>query len=101
MKVNEIVSKLEAMAFYDGYYFTLGFAGGPCRSVFCKDLECQALQPGRACSFPMKARSSMEGVGMDVFGMATNMGLDIYPYGASLSPEGEPFGRRVGIVFIH
>jgi predicted metal-binding protein len=100
-KMHEIVSKLEAMAFYDGYYFALGFAGGPCKSVFCKDLECQALQPGKACRFPLKARSAMEGVGMDVFGMVTRMGWDVYPCGSSLSSKDVPLGRRVGIVFIY
>ncbi len=100
-KRYEVISKLEAMAFYDGYYFALGFTGGSCKSFFCKNQECQALQPGKPCRFPLKARSSMEGVGMDVFGMVVRMGWDIYPCGQSLSPEDVPIGRRVGIVFIY
>jgi predicted metal-binding protein len=99
-KMYEIVSRLEAMAFYEGYYFALGFAAGPCKSAFCGDLDCQALQPGKPCRFPLKARSSMEGVGMDVFGMAARVGWDIYPCGAGLSPRDVPFGRGIGIVLI-
>jgi predicted metal-binding protein len=100
-KIFEIASKLEAMAFYDGYYFALGFASGPCKALFCKDLECAALVRGKACRFPLKARSAMEAVGMDVFGMALRMGWDIYPCGAGLSPADVPFGKRLGIVFIY
>ena len=98
--IFEICSKLEAAAFYDGYYLALGFAGGSCRSVFCKDIECQVLQPGKGCRFPLKARPSMEAVGIDVYKMCVRAGWDIYPCGASLSPEQVPFGRRVGLVII-
>lgn len=100
-KIYEITSKLESLAFYDGYYFAMGFGAGPCKSAFCEKLECQALKPGNSCRFPLKARSSMEGVGMDVFGMAARMGWDIYPCGAGVSPEDVPLGRRIGIVFIY
>jgi predicted metal-binding protein len=100
-KMYEIISKLETTAFYDGYYFALGFAGGPCKHVFCKDVECQALKNGKPCRFPLKARSSMEGVGIDVFGMSVRMGWDIYPCGRTLSPEDVPFVRRLGIIFIY
>jgi predicted metal-binding protein len=100
-KMYEINSKLETMAFYDGYYFALGFAGGPCKSFFCNNLECQALTSGKPCRFPLKSRASMEGVGIDVFGMAARMGWDIYPCGQSLSPEDVPFGRRMGLVLIY
>jgi predicted metal-binding protein len=100
-KMYEIVSKIESMAFYDGYYFALGFGGGACKRVFCENLDCQALKPGKPCRFPMKARASMEGVGMDVFGTAVRVGWDIYPCGAGLSPKDVPFGRRVGLILIY
>ncbi len=100
-KMYEITSKLESMAFYDGYYFALGFGAGSCKTVFCQNVECQVLQPGKGCRFPLKVRSSMEAVGMDVYGMAVRLGWDIYPCGGSLSPEDVPFGRRIGIVFIY
>ena len=100
-KMYEITSKLEATAFYDGYYFALGFAGGPCKYIFCRDIDCQALKPGKPCRFALKARSPMEAVGMDVFGMSVRMGWDIYPCGPALSPKDVPFGRRLAILFVY
>ena len=35
MKNYEICSKIEAAAFYDGYYLAMGFAGGPCGRYMC------------------------------------------------------------------
>ncbi len=99
--VQEIVAKIESAAFYDGYYLALGFACGACKSVFCPDVECSAIAPGQACRFPLKARSPMEGVGMDAYTMATRVGWDIYPIGASLSPAEVPYGTRLGLVLVY
>jgi predicted metal-binding protein len=100
IKMHELVSKIEAAAFYDGYVLALGFSGGSCKNAFCPDLECTALKPGQSCRFPFKARSAMEAVGINVMALATRLGLDIYPLGFSVLPEDIPFGRRCGIVFI-
>ncbi|MFC1964250.1 DUF2284 domain-containing protein [Chloroflexota bacterium] len=99
-KNYEIVSKIEAQAFYDGYYLALGFAGGPCKNVFCPDIECSALLPGKGCRHPLRARGSMEGVGMDAFRMAARAGWDVYPIGGSTSPSEVPYGVRLGLVLI-
>ena len=48
-KLAEIVSKIEAEAFYDGYHLALGFAGGSCKRLFCPDNDCTALMPGKGC----------------------------------------------------
>lgn len=101
LKLAEIVARLEAMAFYDGYYLALGFAGGGCKDIFCPNEECSALKPGQACRAPLRARSSMEAVGMDAYLMATRAGWDIYPCGRALKLEDVPFGRRVGLVLIY
>ena len=100
IKMLELVSKIEAAAFYDGYPLALGYSGGSCKNAFCPDLECSALQTGKPCRFPFKARSSMEAVGINVMALAAKLGLDIYPLGFSVLPEDIPFGRRCGIVFI-
>jgi len=100
-KKHEIVSKVEAEAYYDGYYFALGFAGGSCKSAFCPDVECSALTPGQPCRHPVRGRTSMEGVGMDVFTMAARVGWDLYPIGGALSPSDVPYGARLGLVLIH
>ncbi len=101
IKMHEIVSKIEAEAFYDGYHFALGFGCGPCKALFCNNKECSALRIGQGCRHPLKARGSMEGVGMDVYTMAARAGWDVYPIGASVSPQDVPFGATYGLVLIY
>jgi predicted metal-binding protein len=101
IKRNGIVGKLEAIAFSDAYHFALGFGGGSCKSYFCQDVDCSLLKPGQACRAPLKARPSMEAVGMDVYTMATKAGWDIYPIGENTIPSEVPVARFIGIVFIY
>jgi len=99
-KTHDIVSHLEALAFNDGYYFALAFAAGGCKTALCGGLICQFLDSGR-CRFPLKARPSMEGVGIDVFNLACRVGWDIYPVAhRDVDPESIPCAISVGIVFI-
>ncbi len=99
-KRNEIVAKLEPEAFHDGYHLAMGFGGGSCKRDFCPDKGCNVLESGQACRFPLKARASMEAVGMDVYTMATKVGWNIYPIGERTSPSEVPCGLYVGIVLI-
>jgi len=101
IKNYEIASKIESEAFYDGYHLAMGFAGGPCKNAYCPNIECSALIPGQGCRHPLRARVSMEGVGMDVYLMATRVGWDIYPVGESISPSEVPHGAKLGLVFIY
>ncbi len=98
---HEIVSKIESRAFYDGYYLAMGFANGPCKSPFCPTVECQALQPGKNCRHPLKARPAMEAVGMDAFQMSMKVGWDVYPVGKMSMPCDVPHGNAMGLVLIH
>lgn len=100
-KMQEIVSKIEADAFSDGYYLALGFAAGSCKTVFCPDVECQALKPGQACRNPLRSRPSMESMGMDAFAMATKIGWNVYPIGRRTPPSSVPYGRRLGLVLVY
>lgn len=100
LKLYEIVSKIEAEAFYDGYHLALGFACGSCKGVFCRDIDCTALVPGQRCRLPLRSRSSMEAVGMDTFIMAARVGWDVYPIGASLAASDVPCGMLLGLVLI-
>ncbi len=100
-KTHELISKIEAEAFFDGYYLALAFACGSCKSIFCPDIECSALVPGQPCRHPLRARSAMEGVGMDVFTMATKVGWDIYPIGEATPPSEVPCGAAFGLVLIY
>jgi len=96
-----LVGTIESEAFYDGHHLALGYACGPCKAVFCPAEECSALSPGQACRHPLKARSSMEAVGMDVYTMAARVGWDIYPIGRRTSPDEVPFGAAYALVMIH
>ncbi|MFC2011198.1 DUF2284 domain-containing protein [Chloroflexota bacterium] len=100
IKLAEIIAKIEANAFYDGYYLAVGFGGGSCKPIFCPDEDCQALVLGQSCRHRFRARSSMEAVGMDCFSMATKVGWDIYPIGGGISPEEVPYALRLGLVLI-
>jgi predicted metal-binding protein len=98
-RTHELVTKIESAAFYDGYHLALGFACGPCKSVFCPAEPCSAL--GGACRHPSRARGAMECAGMDVFTMAARAGWDVYPIGGSARPAEVPCAASFGLVLIH
>ncbi len=98
--LNMICSEIESRAFYEGYHLSLAFGQGPCKSFWCPDRPCAALQPGQRCRFPLKSRSSMEAVGMDVFTMVANRGWEIYPCGDRVDANQIPHVLLVGIVLI-
>jgi len=100
LKLNDIVSKIESEAFYDGYHLATGFSTG-CKGILCPDEKCSVLIPGQSCRHPLKARAGMDAVGMDTYTMATNVGWDIYPLGKGAKPEDLPHGTRLGIVLIY
>jgi len=100
MKLDEIVSKIESEAFYDGYHLATGFATG-CKSLWCPEEECSAIKPGQSCRYPLKARAGMDAVGMNAYTMAAKVGWEIYPIGEGAKPEDVPHGTRLGIVLIH
>ena len=100
-KSYEIIAKVEAEANIDGYYLAVAFSAGPCKVVFCPNIECSAMVPGQPCRHPLRARSSMSGAGMDSYAMATKVGWDIYPIGVSTPPLEVPFGLFLGLVLIY
>ena len=96
----EIVSRIETLAFGCGYYLAMGFSQGSCKKALCRQERCLSLD-GSDCPYPLKARPSMEGVGMDVYGLVTKVGWDIYPIYRSVNPREVPRALSVGIVFIY
>ena len=99
-KTHRIVSGVEALAFNDGYYFAAGFAAGGCKTTLCGGRICQFLDSGR-CRFPLKARPSMEAVGIDVYRLASEVGWEIYPVAhRDVDPGSIPCAISVGIVFV-
>ena len=100
ISILDIVSKLESEAFYDGHYLAVGFCAGSCFSSLCdSNLGCQVLK-GEKCRFPLKARPSMEAVGMDVYSLIASCGWEIYPYGSDANPEDIPVANLAGLVMI-
>ena len=98
-QLYEIVSAIESAAFYDGHHLALGFATG-CKSVWCPDDTCSAIQPGGTCRHPLKARAGMDAMGMDVYTMATQVGWTMYPLGKNADPDTVPHGTRLGLILI-
>ncbi|MFC1534571.1 DUF2284 domain-containing protein [Thermodesulfobacteriota bacterium] len=99
--VFDIVNKVESIAFYDGNYTAFGFAAGSCLSTLCsQEKSCRALD-GERCRFSLKARPSMEAVGMDVYKMVASQGWEIYPIGSDAKPEDIPKGTLAGIVIVN
>ena len=99
-KCFEITGKIETMAFGNGYYLASGFSQFSCVKALCGQDRCSILDGG-SCPYPLKARPSMEGVGIDVFGLVTKVGWDIYPIYRSVDPREVPRALSVGIVFIY
>jgi len=100
IQLFKIVSMVESAAFYDGYHLALGFGSGPCIIYFCPNQECAALAPGKGCRHALKARTAMEGVGIDAYTMAAKVGWDIYPIGRISQPSEIPNASRLGLVLI-
>jgi len=96
----KIVTEIESMAFYDGHYLAFGFGAGSCRHTFCGLEEgCVALE-GKKCKFSLRARPSMEAVGIDVYRMVASAGWDIYPIGSDAKPDEVPKGTLAGVVIV-
>lgn len=97
---SKAISAIESAAFYDGYYFAMGFGSGPCKNVWCAEHDtCSAIE-GKGCRYSAFTRASMEAVGMDVYGIVANQGWDIYPIGRSCSSADVPEGTRVALVLV-
>jgi predicted metal-binding protein len=98
-KIFEMVSKIESSAFYDGYYLSVGFAAGSCKSTFCYNVPCSVLQ-NEKCRLSLRARPSMEAVGIDCYKLATSLGWEIYPIGSGACADCIPHGLLMGLILV-
>lgn len=98
-KIFEMVSSIESSAFYDGYYLSAGFAAGSCKSTFCHKVTCSVLQ-NEKCRFALRARPSMEAVGIDCYKLATLLGWEIYPIGSDACADCIPHGLLMGLILV-
>ncbi len=99
-KSMEIAGEVETLAFGNGYYLAMALGQFSCLKALCKQEMCLVLE-GKKCPYPLKARPSMEGMGIDVYGLVTKVGWEIYPIYRSVDPQAVPEALAVGIVFIH
>ena len=72
-KLHEIVSQLESLCLAGGHHLAAGLIGGSC--PLCE--ECVGVQSGQPCRHPLRARPSMEAMGIDVVKTAGKVGLNI------------------------
>lgn len=98
-KCMEIAGRVETLAFGSGYYLATGLGQFSCLRALCKVEICPILK-GKQCPYPLKARPSMEGMGIDVYGLVTKVGWDIYPIYRSVDPSLVPSALAVGIIFV-
>jgi predicted metal-binding protein len=98
--LNTICSEVESRAFYEGYHFALALGQGPCKSFWCPDQPCSAFELEKACRFSLKARTSVEALGIDAFTMAAKRGWEIYPCGARVEPDKLPHVLLIGLILI-
>jgi len=99
-KTMELAANIELLACADGYHFAMGFGAGSCVDSLCGGKLCKMLDSGR-CPYILRARPSMEAVGIDVFDLVNTVGWPIYPCYSSVDPKSVPSAISVGIVFIH
>jgi predicted metal-binding protein len=98
-KVFEISGALESASFYDGYYLSAGFAAGSCKSTYCHDKPCAVLG-GDKCRFALRARPSMEAVGIDCYRLATGLGWEVFPIGSDAKAGCVARGTLMGLILV-
>jgi predicted metal-binding protein len=99
-QVYNLVAEIESMACYDGYYLAFGLGAGSCRDTFCGPGNgCAVLERGE-CRFSLRARPSMEAVGIDVYRMVAVAGWDMYPIGSDARAKEAPSANLAGLVIV-
>lgn len=73
LKLSEVIDRVEAEAFKQGYAYAAGFGAGRC--ILCGD-ECPGILDGR-CRHPFRARPAMEAMGIDIPLTAKNAGYSV------------------------
>jgi len=88
-QVHDIGVELERDAFLSGLYRPLVLVSGPCRycdPCVAEKTDNRGTMTKANCKFPLKARPSMEAVGIDVYKTVRKAGFSVHPV-----KEGEPF----------
>ena len=98
--LHELTSGIEAYAVGMGYTDSRAFAGGSCKSIFCRDhSDCRRLSGG-LCRHPEHARPSMSGFGIDVLDLMKKCGWPAGFGGTKTTDGGESMSWLAGLVLI-
>jgi predicted metal-binding protein len=99
--LHEIAAHIEQAAVEMGYSQSKGFAGGSCKTLFCRDhADCRVLATGGACRHPHRARQSMSGFGINVSKLLQAAGWHMDKIIRETDPDDVPMGAVSGLVLI-
>jgi predicted metal-binding protein len=100
-QLQEIAAAVEQAAVGMGYRRSQAFAGGSCKPLFCQDYaECRVLAGEGECRYPMSARPSMSGFGINVSGLMKAAGWSMDRITRETNPEDVSMGMLCGLVLI-
>ena len=107
MRLNNIVSWIEALAQRQGFYLAMGFGGGHCKLCghgIDPKIKCNGVIDGRPhydkCRYPLRARPAVESVGIDIFKTAAKLGIDSSFVGITSQLEEVSCVSTFGLVFL-
>lgn len=99
-QIYKITIRLEELAVQAGYTRSKGYAASSCKSVFCRNVKCRALERGRTCRYPSLVRPSIQALGVNVFKLVQEVGWKIYPITKDINPLDIPSGMVAGLVLV-
>jgi predicted metal-binding protein len=99
-KIFLISARLEEFSVGQGHALSKGLAAGSCKTVFCRDIPCDALIKDGKCRYPSLARPSMEALGINVFRLAKEVGWEIHAILRKSDPDDIPSAMLAGLLLV-
>ena len=103
--IHDTAATLETHARDLGFSHSLGYAGGGCKNLFCREyLDCQVLAGDGFCRNPQRARPSMSGMGVDFKALCDRLGWVMQPVcvnsSKNIDPDHENMSFMAGMVLV-
>lgn len=99
--IHGTAAEIEGLAVQAGYEKSRGLAVGSCKPVFCGDYHgCQALSKEGGCRFPLSARPSISGLGVNFFELTKVLGWQINRITKDTDPDEIDMGMMAGMVLV-
>ncbi len=96
--IYELLKNLKDELQNSGHKRFLLLAAGPCKKVFCNNIDCELLKNG-ICSHEGDVFPAMESFGINVFETAETVDKKMYWIQNNTLPESIPYGSRVGLIY--